>query len=63
MEQIILEGGPEGLPRSIGVSPHDLHEGRIKVAHRNGYEHFERVDEAGSAGSTFRWAMRTRIAE
>jgi hypothetical protein len=47
--------------------PDDLTSGqKIKILHNGGYEHFERVEEAGfgpAERATFRWIMRTKIAE
>ena len=55
---VLLEGGPLGLPAELrrhrALSTADT----VKVAHRGGYEHFQR-DDSGA----FRWSMRTHMAE
>jgi hypothetical protein len=65
--QAILVGGPESIPetsRLQTVSPLDE---KIKLPHYGGYEHFERVDWCDKHPSarqlTYRWVMRTKIAE
>lgn len=65
--QAILEGGPESIPetsRLQTVSPLDE---KIKLPHRGGYEHFERVGWRDQHPSglrlNYRWVMRTEIAE
>ncbi len=53
----VLEGCPDDL-----VKDH-----KIKVIHNGGYEHFERLEQSSEftpgSPATFRWVMRTRIAE
>jgi hypothetical protein len=63
----VLTGGPLDIPteqRECSVDPED---GKIKLPHRGGYEHFERTEErAGEASGdrlVFRWVGRTRVAE
>jgi hypothetical protein len=65
--QAILEGGPEHIPvasRVQEVSPLDE---KIKLPHRGGYEHFERVgwleEHATAQRLIYRWTMRTEVAE
>jgi hypothetical protein len=75
---VVLEGGPAGLPRQFRLEPDAVAQDRIKVAHRGGYEHFELVGATATpdAGApeverpgtgkpplVYRWSMRTRIAE
>lgn len=53
---VVLEGGPEGIAwplHQVSVSG-----GKIKVPWCGWHEHFERVNE-----KTFRWTMRTAMAE
>lgn len=63
---VVLEGGSADLPpelRSIKVAAADE---TVKIQHRGGYEHFERLAgaECGNGDPVvFRWTMRTRIAE
>ncbi|WP_231332385.1 DUF5988 family protein [Actinomadura graeca] len=63
---ILLEGGPGGIPRRLRVALDEIEDGRIKIDHRGGREHFERVDGSpgpDAAQAVFRWTQRTRIAE
>ncbi|MGI8331414.1 DUF5988 family protein [Actinomadura scrupuli] len=61
---VVLEGGPDNLPRAMRTGRSALTERRLKIRHRNGYEHFELVGESTAATpATFRWIMRTKIAE
>jgi Family of unknown function (DUF5988) len=60
----ILEGGPDELPRAIQATQSAVAEKKLKIPHRNGYEHFELVAESTAiAPVLFRWTMRTKIAE
>ena len=62
--EIVLEGGPSDLITPTEVERRALVERKLKIQHRNGYEHFELVDDAGDAGPvTLRWTMHTKIAE
>ncbi|WP_174533000.1 DUF5988 family protein [Micromonospora chalcea] len=61
---VVLEGGPAGLPADLRSRQVSRAEKKIKILYYGGYEHFER----GSAAATvepvvFRWTGRTRIAE
>ncbi|MFJ6199910.1 DUF5988 family protein [Micromonospora sp. NPDC092111] len=65
---VVLEGGPTGLPATARAQSAPAGTGRIKVPYLGGYEHFERsgdhdgLDDA-SRVVVFRWTMRTKIAE
>lgn len=63
--EVILEGGPDSLPSELRTCRVPQETDRIKVPHRSGYEHFERLPaEAVSDGPViFRWTQQTRIAE
>ena len=64
--EVVLVGGPLDLPVAHRYQRAGRTDTKIKVGHRAGYEHFERVDDA-DAGSAlplvFTWTTRTRIAE
>ena len=64
--EVVLVGGPLDLPVAVRFRRAGRTDTKIKVGHRAGYEHFERVDDA-DAGSAlplvFTWTTRTRIAE
>ncbi|WP_432035292.1 DUF5988 family protein [Streptomyces cucumeris] len=61
---ILLEGGPDDLPRAHQAVRSTLDSGRLKIQHRDGYEHFELVGGADDfTPATFRWTGRTKIAE
>jgi hypothetical protein len=50
----------EGCPRDL------FRYSKIKILHNGGYEHFELVERsefAAGSPATFRWVMRTMIAE
>jgi Family of unknown function (DUF5988) len=53
----VLEGCPGDLAKDQ----------KIKIVHNGGYEHFERVEQpsesAPESSATFRWIMRTEMAE
>jgi hypothetical protein len=61
---VVLEGGPAEIAmdlRTLAALPAD---GKIKILHYGGYEHFELTDEpVGSSPAVFRWTARTKIAE
>ncbi|MGE7437584.1 DUF5988 family protein [Kitasatospora sp. NPDC001175] len=63
---VLLEGGPDGIPRILNVLV-DRFEDHIKVAYRNGYEHFEFANEFAAISDerlpVYRWVYRTAIAE
>jgi hypothetical protein len=77
MEDLInvsLEGGPESIPRTVSVERSKFQDGKLKIEHLGGYEHFERTvsgqdSDHGSAHpdgalpEIFRWTLRTKIAE
>jgi hypothetical protein len=64
---IRLEGGPWDFPEELRVRRGPSDQGKIKIEHRGGYEHFERTDERveldDGPGIVFRWTKRTWIAE
>lgn len=60
---VVLEGGPADLPRSLVVTAPLAAEGRIRLTHLGGYEHFERVLAPGGRSNVFRWTARTAITE
>jgi hypothetical protein len=50
----VLEGGPASLAE----------DGKLKIIHRGGYEHFERDPSTPAAEAVvYRWTGRTEIAE
>ncbi|MER8158755.1 DUF5988 family protein [Streptomyces sp. NPDC094472] len=62
--EVVLEGGPEDLPRAFQTGRSTLSSRKLKIQHRDGYEHFELVsDSADITTAIFRWTMRTKIAE
>ena len=74
MEELInvsLQGGPEAIPRTLTIERSRLRDGKLKIEHLGGYEHFEReaMDPNGAYGDvdglseTYRWTLRTKIAE
>lgn len=76
MEELInvsLQGGPESIPRTVRVERSKLQDGKLKIEHLGGYEHFERSasDRDPDGGhyqpdglsEIFRWTLRTKIAE
>jgi hypothetical protein len=71
---VSLQGGPDAIPRTVQVERSKLTDGKLKIEHLGGYEHFERADTGqrlvsgtpdGDPGpeETFRWTLRTKIAE
>jgi hypothetical protein len=64
---VVLEGGPADLPATARTRRAGADEYSIKVPHRGGYEHFERVPDTSAADRfaavVYRWTARTRIAE
>ncbi|GHJ33348.1 MULTISPECIES: DUF5988 family protein [Streptomyces] len=62
--EVVLEGGPDDLPRAVRTGRSTLTTKKLKIPHRNGYEHFELVNDAADiTPAIFRWTMRTKIAE
>ena len=71
---VSLQGGPEAIPRTVQVERSKLQDGKLKIEHLGGYEHFERTvaghDPDGALHDTdttlleiFQWTLRTKIAE
>jgi Family of unknown function (DUF5988) len=64
---VFLLGGPPSLPRTVRVGRSVLQDGKIKIQHMGGYEHFEPADGPQELGSgtamTYQWTLRTFIAE
>lgn len=63
---IILVGGPPGITETTRRQRSLLTDHKIKIPHRDGYEHFELDHTASTEDSAllvFRWTMRTKIAE
>jgi hypothetical protein len=68
---VSLQGGPEALPRSLAVERSRLRDGKLKIQHLGGYEHFERepldpdgaYDDVDGLSEIYRWTLRTKIAE
>jgi Family of unknown function (DUF5988) len=71
---VSLQGGPEAIPRTVRVERSKLADGKLKIEHLAGYEHFERADPghdhgdgthdaAAGPAEIFRWTLRTKIAE
>lgn len=64
--RIALEGGPEEIDRLVQFPSREVGN-RIKIEHRNGYEHFvatgEETEIDGETLAIFRWCDRTFIAE
>ncbi len=61
----VLVGGPSDLPSSARRQRIAEGSAKIKIMHRDGYEHFE-PDAAGTTISgqvIYRWTGRTKIAE
>lgn len=68
---VLLQGGPEAIPRTIQVKKSELADGKLKIEHLGGYEHFERATGHNTDSDThdpdlketFQWTLRTKIAE
>lgn len=58
--EVVLEGGPVDLPRTLLVAPTAAAGDKIKVPRLAGYEHFEKP---AGPGNVFVWTTRTKIAE
>ncbi|WP_345475579.1 DUF5988 family protein [Actinoallomurus oryzae] len=64
--EAVLIGGPADIPMAARTVRAAATETKIKLRHRNGYEHFEIVsdpDGRRAERAIFRWTMRTKIAE
>ncbi|WP_436756641.1 DUF5988 family protein [Streptosporangium sp. V21-05] len=69
--EVVLEGGPVDIPRTVRVDEAVFAYGKIKIPRKNGYEHFERTLTPPVPGDAipeddalvFRWTTRTKIAE
>lgn len=64
--EAVLVGGPLDLPVAQRYRQVARTDTKIKICHRAGYEHFERVDDADPDSPlplVFTWTTRTRIAE
>jgi hypothetical protein len=69
--EVVLEGGPTDIPRTLRVDEAVFAYGKIKIPRKNGYEHFERPLTPPVPGDViseddamvFRWTTRTKIAE
>ncbi len=62
---VILVGGPDDLPTTARSQRVPRDGQKVKIHHRGGYEHFERVEGARQVSTpvVYRWTARTRIAE
>jgi Family of unknown function (DUF5988) len=67
MIDVVLEGGPLDLPTGLRRRRARAADPTIKVAHRGGYEHFERVGEPAGVPArrqvVYCWTRRTKVAE
>lgn len=70
MEELVsvsLQGGPQSIPRTVRIERSKLQDGKIKIEHLGGYEHFERtgtIDDArDGTPEVYEWTLRTKIAE
>ena len=65
--QAVLKGGPSSIPKESRTQIINSQDRKIKISHYGGYEHFELANEADDNASsrqvTFRWTMRTEVAE
>ncbi|NUR61490.1 MAG: hypothetical protein HOV87_22935 [Catenulispora sp.] len=61
----VLEGGPTDLPPTVRRLRVPADDQKVKIAHRGGYEHFERDTPPlpGDTAVVFYWTTRTKIAE
>jgi hypothetical protein len=71
---VSLQGGPDAIPRIVQVQKSKLEDGKLKIEHLGGYEHFERTagvpepdsvlrDADATLPEIFQWTLRTKIAE
>jgi hypothetical protein len=63
--EVVLEGGPAGLPTELRTCRVTRGTDKIKLPYCGGYEHFERLPAESVVGGPviFRWTQQTRIAE
>jgi hypothetical protein len=65
--EAVLVGGPLDLPTALRYRRANRTDSKIKIVHRGGYEHFERVDAHADAAIprplVFEWTTRTKPAE
>jgi hypothetical protein len=65
--EAVLEGGPVDLPVALRRRRAKPADRKIKVVHRGGYEHFERVEGTGGGAEprqvVYSWTGRTKMAE
>jgi hypothetical protein len=64
----LLEGGPADIPAAERQRRVSAGDGKVKLLHRGGYEHFECTGELSDGQedqpqSIYRWVTRTCIAE
>ena len=61
----VLEGGPTDLPPTVRRLRVPADDQKVKIAHRGGYEHFERAapPPGGDTAVVFHWTTRTKVAE
>lgn len=61
---VVLQGGPQGISPAGVLSGASLAgQDRLKIPHRGGYEHFERLANAVQGTAVFQWVARTKLAE
>ncbi|MFD3880773.1 DUF5988 family protein [Streptomyces microflavus] len=64
--EVVLSGGPDGVPDRVSVPTAELAD-RLTVTYLNGREHFEETAECvfieGRSLSIYRWIYSTKIAE
>ncbi|GID33231.1 DUF5988 family protein [Paractinoplanes brasiliensis] len=62
--EVVLDGGPAGLPAELRTHRIPAGQEKVKVSYCGGYEHFERPEAETPAGPvTYYWTGRTRVAE
>jgi hypothetical protein len=63
---VVLKGGPDDLPINLRTRHEPVHDEKLKIPHRGGYEHFERCPPnttESMAPIVYYWTTRTHIAE
>src|SRR4051794_14934430 len=60
--EVLLEGGPDDIPRRLFVTREQIADGKVKVPYLSGYEHFVRKI-TDDAANLFAWTTSTKIAE